>query len=232
MSIIFITGTNTDVGKTIATAALASQLRDAGKKVTVLKPLQTGEPDGAGDKFTVERLTGVPGCEFVRYPEPLAPNLSARRAGIPQAELADIAGRIARLHAELEAADGAEAVLLVEGAGGLLVRLADDWTLADLAKELGAPLVVVTSMGLGSLNAAELTVEAAARRGIEVLGLVGGSLDADPDLATSLNVEEMPVVTGVPLLGCVPAGSGALGKDEFCTTVRGTLDLRPILDRC
>ena len=101
-------------------------------------------------------------------------------------------------------------VVLVEGASGLLVRLADDLTLADIASDLGAPIVIVTSMGLGSLNAAELTVEAAHNRGLKVLGLIGGSLPTEPDLATRLNVEEMPQVTGVPLLICLPAGVGQL----------------------
>ena len=96
-----------------------------------------------------------------------------------------------------------------------LVRLADDLTLADIGSDLGAPLIIVTRMGLGSLNAAELTAEAARHRGLHVLGLIGGSLPAQPDLATRLNVEEMPQVTGVPLLGCLPAGVGQLSREEF-----------------
>ena len=96
-----------------------------------------------------------------------------------------------------------------------MVRLADDLTLADIGSDLGAPLIIVTRMGLGSLNAAELTAEAARHRGLHVLGLIGGSLPAQPDLATRLNVEEMPQVTGVPLLGCLPAGVGQLSREEF-----------------
>lgn len=206
--ILVVTGTNTDVGKTISTAALAFQLQDAGWEVIPVKPLQTGEPAGSGDAVTVEKLSGIKGTEFLRYPEPLAPNLAARRAGMEQARLDDIAKRVREL-------DGDGRMVLVEGAGGLLVRLADDWTIADLAVELNAPLVVVTSMGLGSLNSAELTVEAARRRGIEVLGLIGGSIAAEPDLATQLNVAEMEVVTSVPLWGCLPAGAGALDTELF-----------------
>ena len=69
---------------------------------------------------------------------------------------------------------------------------------------------------LGSLNAAELTVEAARARGIHVKGLVGGMLPQEPDLATRLNITELPKVTGVPLLGCIPTGAGSLSKEEFC----------------
>lgn len=202
--VMFITGTNTDVGKTYAVAALAQGLIQAGERVAIIKPLQTGEPSGAGDVYTVEKLLGkpVPHFEFARYPEPLAPNLSARRAGMKQADLGEVAAWINKI-----VTSGEYTYVLVEGAGGLLVRLADQWTLADLAVELKAPLVVVTSVGLGSLNLAELTVEAATRRGIEVAGVIGGSMPADPDLATRLNIEEFPVVTGVPYLGSIPEGA-------------------------
>ncbi|MEJ5927342.1 dethiobiotin synthase [Corynebacterium sp. H128] len=197
--ILCITGTNTDVGKTIATAALGLRLQQEGWEVVALKPLQTGEPAGQGDANTVHTLTGLATFEFARYPEPLAPNLSARRAGMKQALLPEVA-------AWIRSFDGPNRVLLVEGAGGLLVRLADDWTLADLAQELDAPLIVVTSTQLGSLNSAELTVEAAQRRGLEVLGLIGGRVPIDPDLATQLNLDELGVVTQVPYLGSLPEG--------------------------
>lgn len=82
--IIYVTGTNTDVGKTVATAALASAFKQRGREVVYAKPLQTGEPEGKGDAATVGKLAGVEIAEMVRFPEPLAPNLSARRAGMGQ----------------------------------------------------------------------------------------------------------------------------------------------------
>lgn len=213
MAIVVITGTNTDVGKTFATTQLTRQLLGEGKSVAVVKPAQTGEPVGKGDLATVrEVLANDPALaqalaqqqveffEYARYPEPLAPNLAARRAGMEQLDLAATADKLRALDTEYD-------IVLVEGAGGLLVRIADNWTIADLARDLGAPMLIVTSTGLGSLNLAELTVEAAQRRGITVLGLLGGSVPADPDLATSLNLEEFPVVAGVPLLGCYPQGA-------------------------
>lgn len=234
--IIFVTGTNTDVGKTIATAALALNLADAEFTVAVLKPLQTGEPEGSGDATTVEKLTGIPTAELVRYPEPLAPNLAARRAEMRQLSLQECVAAIVDAHAKLEKESGGDSgsILLVEGAGGLLVRLADDWTLANVAVEVAkqrrnAGMIVVTSLGLGSLNSAELTVEAARNRGINVLGLIGGSLAATPDLATTLNLEELPVVTGVPLLGCVPAGCGSSTQETFRQTVAGIFELSAIV---
>lgn len=219
--IVVITGTNTDVGKTIATASLASAWQAGGASVRVAKPLQTGEPDGAGDANTVDRLTGVSTHEYIRFPEPLAPNLSARRAGMQVPSLTEVCDWIRALDAENGGEDNTGSVTLVEGAGGLLVRLADDYTIADIAAELDAPIVVVTSLGLGSLNAAELTVREAQRRGVRVAGLIGGMLPADPDLATRLNLEELPVVTGVDLWASIPAGSGALEKDAFAEMACG-----------
>lgn len=216
MSIIFVTGTGTDVGKTIATAALAVRIAADGHRVIPVKPVQTGIGDAAdrGDIGVVEKLTGLSGEEFHRYPEPLAPNLAARRAHLPAPDLDAIAARIRDL-------DAPGTVVLVEGAGGLLVQLNDDQTCADLAQRLGADVVVVTTLGLGSLNAAALTVEAAQARGINVIGLIGGSLPAQPDLATELNLAELPVVTGTPLWGTLPAGLGQ--ATDFAETARRSL---------
>lgn len=212
MSIICISGTNTDVGKTIATAALARYLHDEGVRVIPVKPVQTGEPEGYGDARTVFGLTGIQGHTFACYPEPLAPNLSARRAGMKAATVAELAQQI-------QALDAPDTVVLVEGAGGLLVRLNEEESFADLVQALSSPLVVVTSMGLGSLNMAELTVEACRRRGIEVLGLIGGSISDHPDLATRLNVEEMPKLCGCPLWAVLPEGAGELDREQFAQMV-------------
>ena len=206
--IIAITGTNTDVGKTVATAAIAAVLKRRGIEVVAAKPIQTGEAPGQGDAAAVEKLAGIETFERWRYPEPLAPNLAARRAGIQTPTLGEVAEWIRSL-------DAPGRVVLVEGAGGLLVRLADDYTLADIAKATGAPLVVVTSLGLGSLNLAELTCVHARDMGLEVLGLIGGSMPDNPDLPTRLNVEELPEVTGADYWGHLLEGCGRLGTAEF-----------------
>lgn len=240
MTILCITGAGTDVGKTIATAAIAALLRSCGRTVVVVKPAQTGYPgtgDGVGlggDLDDVARLTGVADLHgFARYPEPMAPLAAARRAGLPTLSLDDAAGRIRAL-------DGPDRTVLVEGAGGLLVRLGagghGEWGLPELAAQLpGAKTVVVTSLGLGSLNTAELTVEVARGRGMDVIGLIGGSLPVgdglvrdgrgedwraeDPVVAT--NLEDLPHLTGADVLGCVPEGSGALGRQEFLAAAPG-----------
>ena len=200
MAIVVITGTNTDVGKTYTTASVARSAIEQGVRVTVCKPAQTGEPAGSGDLSTVQKLLGADVVhDYVEF--------AARRAGMAQLNLDETARKIRELDAPGE-------LVLVEGAGGLLVRIAEEWTIADLAAKLCAPILVVTSTGLGSLNCAELTVEAAQHRGITVLGLIGGIYPDDPDLATRLNVEEFEEVCGVPLLGLVPQGQAALADDS------------------
>lgn len=157
MSIVLVTGTGTDIGKTIGTAALAAALRGEGRQVHVVKPIQTGFPDpDGGDLDTVAELTGIDNLHgFERYPEPMAPVAAAQRAGMRLPNATEIAEKIKLI-------DGPNRVVLVEGAGGLLVRLGEDWALPELAALLpGSQMVVVTRLGLGCLNEAELTVEVA-----------------------------------------------------------------------
>ncbi|MDY6811493.1 MAG: AAA family ATPase, partial [Actinomycetota bacterium] len=106
-------------------------------------------------------------------------------------------------------------VTLVEGAGGVLVRLAPDLTLLDLCADVGAPVVVVVPPGLGALNHAELTVGAVRARGVRVAGLVIGSWPAEPDLAMRCNRDDLPRLTGTPVGGVIPAGAGSLSPAEF-----------------
>ena len=211
MSIVLVTGTGTDIGKTVGTAALAAALREEGKEVHVVKPIQTGFPGpNGGDLDTVAELTGIDNLHgFERYPEPMAPVAAAQRAGMRLPEATEIAEKIKLI-------DGPNRVVLVEGAGGLLVRLGEDWALPELAGLLpGSQMVVVTRLDLGCLNEAELTVEVARGRGVNVTALVGGSLPADVDPIIETNLEELPRITGVPLLGAVQAGAGALDRQEF-----------------
>lgn len=216
MSVLVVTGTSTDVGKTIVTAALAVAFTAAGREPAVLKPAQTGVgPGEEGDLRTVERLAGVRGAEIRRFPEPLAPDVAARRSGIPGLRRVEILDAVRRL-----SVGGRD--VLVEGAGGVLVRLGEEGvTIRDVAADLDAPVLVVTGAGLGSLNHAELTVEALRHSGVECAGLVIGSLPSHPDLATRCNLEDLPRVTGVPLLGRIPEGAGAFAPSRFVAEAPG-----------
>ncbi|MGW2085183.1 dethiobiotin synthase [Streptomyces sp. NPDC001880] len=218
MTVLVVTGTGTEIGKTVVTAAVAAACPD--RRVAVLKPAQTGlAPGEPGDAAEAARLAGghVTAVELARFPDPLAPATAARRAGLPPVrpyEIADAAQKLATEHD----------LVLVEGAGGLLVRFDDEGsTLADAARLLAAPVLVVTPAGLGTLNTTALTSEALRNRGLECLGVVVGSMPAEPDLAARCNLADLPVVAGAPLLGAVPAGAGALEPADFRARSRSWL---------
>jgi len=199
------------VGKTVVTAAVAALASGRGEKVAVVKPAQTGvaaaEP---GDLAEVERLAGVRDThELARYPGPLSPEAAARISGLPPLDLAQAAGEVRALAASRDR-------VLVEGAGGLLVRYRPDGaTLADLACLLAAPVLVVTTAGLGTLNHTALTLEALASRGLPLAGLVIGSWPDRPALADRSNVGDLESLAGGPLSGVLPAGLGHLGPAGF-----------------
>ncbi|MGW4356873.1 dethiobiotin synthase [Nocardia sp. NPDC004582] len=216
-TLLFITGTSTDVGKTVATAALAATARAAGTEVAVIKPAQTGmAPGEPGDLADITRLSGVTRTlEFARYPDPLAPDTAARRSGQPLLTLAEtIAGIESCADADL---------ILVEGAGGLLVRMGE-FTLLDLAQKMSAPVLLVAAAGLGTLNHSELTTRALAAAGVDCAGLVIGSWPAAPDLAAECNRTDLPAVTGVDLVGALPAGAGAWSRPDFTAAAPGWFD--------
>ncbi|MFF9815706.1 dethiobiotin synthase [Streptomyces sp. NPDC014006] len=219
MPVLMITGTNTDVGKTVATAAVATAALAAGRSVAVLKAAQTGVgPDERGDADEVAHLAGaVTVAEVARYPEPLAPATAARRAGrapVHPQEIAEVAAKLATEHD----------LVLVEGAGGLLVRFdAAGGTLADAAALLRAPVLLVASPALGTLNITELSARELRRRDVELLGVVIGSWPRTPDLAMRCNLEDLPVVAGAPLLGALPERAGTLPPADFRTAAPGWL---------
>ena len=225
-AVVLVTGTGTEVGKTVTTAALVCALRGRGLRVFVVKVAQTGLGTGEpGDVEEVCRLAGeVPHAEFVRLPDPLAPDTAARRAGVSLPPIAVHAKRIRELAGEYD-------VVLVEGSGGLLVRLdAAGRTLADLGVALrylgtSCGAVVVAGAGLGTLNASALTAEALAARGLPLLGVVIGDWPAAPGLAEECNVEDLPAVTGGRLLGRIPWGAGRMSPAEFVVAAPGWLDL-------
>ncbi|MBG7704178.1 ATP-dependent dethiobiotin synthetase BioD [Streptomyces sp. MC1] len=222
MPVLVITGTGTEIGKTVTTAAVAAAALAAGRSVAVLKAAQTGVgPDERGDADEVARLAGpVTTAELARFPEPLAPGTAARRAGMTPVHPHEVAERAAKLATEHD-------LVLVEGAGGLLVRFdAAGGTLADAAKLLGAPVLVVAQAGLGTLNVTELTMRELRRRGLEPAGVVIGSWPTTPDLATRCNVADLPEVAAAPLLGALPAGAGALPPAEFRTAAPAWLSPR------
>lgn len=223
MTVLLISGTSTDVGKTVATAALAAAAQATGRSVAVCKPAQTGiAPGEPGDLAEVTRLTGITRTlELARYPDPLAPDTAARRAAMPLLTLSDTV-------AAVESLSDADLVL-VEGAGGLLVRMGD-FTLLDLAQKIGAPVLVVAAAGLGTLNHSELTTRTLAAHGVPCAGLVIGSWPADPDLAARCNRDDLPRVTETPVVGVIPAGAGQWERARFTAAAPSWLDTGRMLE--
>jgi dethiobiotin synthetase len=219
-----VTGTGTGVGKTVVTAAIAALALARGERVAVVKPAQTGVggPDGdVPDAETVRRLSGVTDThELARYPDPLSPEAAARTAGLPPLDMHAAAEYVGELAATRD-------LVLVEGAGGLLVRYdAAGSTIADLAAALDAPAVVVAAAGLGTLNHTALTREALAARKVASAGVVVGSWPRRPGLAELTNLADLEVIAGEPLTGVLPEGAGALDQPAFLAVARAGLSPR------
>ncbi|QDU86932.1 ATP-dependent dethiobiotin synthetase BioD 1 [Pirellulimonas nuda] len=204
----FITGTDTDVGKTYVAAQLAAYFLSLGKRVGVYKPVASGcVHDGVGlvsdDAQALWAAAGAPlSLEAVcpqRFEAPLAPYLAAREQG----KSVDAA----LLRSGLDAWRAASDVLIVEGAGGLLSPLSDQDLNADLARDLGLPLIVVAANRLGVINHTLLTLLAARAYGLEVKGVVLCDVNASGDLSAASNPRELENICDAPLLAHVRHGA-------------------------
>jgi dethiobiotin synthetase len=201
----FITGTDTGIGKTTVTCALAAALAERGVRVGVMKPVETGcEIDSAGNRVAADavRLKYFSGCAEpldrvcpVRLRDPLAPSVAARREGT-QVDLDVLRAQFASLSESYD-------VTLVEGAGGLLVPIGDGVTFADLARDWEIPVVVVVGNRLGALNHAQLTMRCAQQEGLSVFGYAVNSLTEQLDVAAQTNIDCLTELLG-PSLGVFP----------------------------
>ena len=200
----FITGTDTGVGKTIVTAALALALKRRNGPVGVMKPVETGcdQSDGQADSQRLRQAAGLSEpLELIapyRFAAPLAP-LAAAQEAHRTIDLAHICLAFKRLSARYRH-------VLVEGLGGVRVPLTDELDLGDLMQRLELRVVVVGRAALGGVNHAMLTLEALQRRGLTVLALMlNASAPAAEDLSqvvsTTLLLQQR---AGVPVLGPLP----------------------------
>jgi dethiobiotin synthetase len=198
---VFVTGTGTEVGKTVVAAALARTLHADGRSVAIFKPCVTGlEEDGESDHQLLRRAAGSSqGDEEIapyRYDPPASPHLAAALAG----EEIDPE----RLRTAAAAAAAAAEAIVCEGVGGLLVPLAPGYLVRDLAVELGYPLVVVSAPGLGTINHTLLTLEAARTAGLEVAAVVLTPWPERPSTIERSNHETIEALTTVPVLTLPP----------------------------
>lgn len=215
---LFITATDTGVGKTVAACGIAHALRVRGVCVGVCKPFASGcdkGPDGGLISQDAVALRAASGCGSplevinpIRYAAPLAPAVAAQLCGRPP-DWRILAGAIGQI-------EGCSDVVVMEGIGGLLVPLDDEHTVLDLIRGVGYPVVVVTRAGLGTLNHTAMTVRLLRAAGCRVAGLVinpgpteGRSLRADlQDLSIQSNPAWLERMNGVPVLAALPALAG------------------------
>ncbi|MDW8345033.1 MAG: dethiobiotin synthase [Verrucomicrobiae bacterium] len=214
---LFVTGTDTGVGKTYVTALLLAELRRCGLPAAAMKPIACGA-DGRRDAQTYRRLMGGREDLDVLNPvylrAPLAPWVAAR--------LERRRFSIARIRSCYEQLAGRYRPVLVEGAGGLLVPVTARTTVADLARELRLPLLIVARLGLGTLNHTLLTVEAAQRRGLTVRGIILNDLTGRRGLAERTNPAALAALCSAPVLGVVPYRATQLPPsicDQLCDEI-------------
>jgi dethiobiotin synthetase len=194
---LFITGTDTAVGKTHVTAALLTELRRRGVRAAAFKPIACGK----GGRHDAEIYASIMNHEqpldvinpiYLRHP--LAPSVAAKL----ERKSVDLR-KILRTYQQL--AKSYE-VVLVEGAGGLLVPIRDNYFVADLAKALNLPLVIVARLGLGTINHTLLTVRQANAHGLKIAGLIlNDTVGGRHGLAEKTNIRVLPALCKVPLLG-------------------------------
>ena len=220
MNGLFVTGTDTGVGKTVVTAGIVCALRARGHSVGVAKPIQSGALtlDPEGDAMLLKRWTRVresPGeITPFAFAAPLAPSIAAELENrtIDRDEvLSDVRVLASRYES-----------VVVEGAGGLLVPLGEDWTIADLARDLALPLLVVARAGLGTVNHSALTVRVARELGLEAAGVV---LNGPADESTRENARMIERLAGVPVLGHTPHLDGELTGERLARLVEDTIDV-------
>ncbi len=223
---VFVTGTDTGVGKTWIAAGVTAVLRQWGLKAVYFKPVQSGCPEENGrliptDARLAQELAGLKEPLEVLTPIalrlPLAPGVAAPREGT-QVDLEKVAAAIRELMGRYE-------FLVVEGAGGLYVPLIGTrFLVLDLVSWLRLPLLVVARPGLGTINHTALTVMTARQNGLPVAGVILNRYPDKPSLAEETNPEVIEAITEVPVLGKVPEVAdlnSPAGKQTFLTAMDG-----------
>lgn len=212
---IFITGTDTDVGKTVVAAGLALVLKDRGLKVGVMKPVATGcfGVDGRLVSHDAAFLMEAAQNEYPslsspsRFRNPLSPNVAAM---LEKKEVN--VENILRSYRKLQ---DLYDFIIVEGVGGLMVPIKQDYYVANLIRDMKLPVVVVSYPGLGAINHTLLTVDAATIRGLELRGIIFNRVSVtNYSLAELTNPKVIHDLSGVPILGSLPEVEG-LNVDSF-----------------
>ena len=222
---IVVIGTDTGVGKTVIAAGLVGALRARGRDVGVVKPIQSGAyaADPEGDAMLLRRWTGVD-----QTPEEIAPYcFAAPLAPLVAAELEGRSVDLEAVVAHVRAVASSHDEVVVEGAGGLLVPVGADWTIADLVTSLGLPVLVVARAGLGTVNHTALTVLALRGLGLEPLGVV---LNGAGDESSTTNARLIEQFVQITVLGRTPRLEGELSGERLRTLVEDHVNVSAIVE--
>ncbi|MDQ0285801.1 dethiobiotin synthetase [Desulfofundulus luciae] len=233
-----VTGTDTGVGKTVITAALVGVWRRRGIDAVAIKPVQSGAIEANGqlvpeDVVFYRHVASLPQSidelNLYRFTPAVSPHLAAKLSGerVEPSRVVDFCRKVLQRHE----------LVLIEGAGGLCVPLSGpDFTVADLARELSLPLLVVARPGLGSINHTVLTVAYAQNRGLPVAGIIINGLKAEEaGPAEKDNPGIIAAMTGVSVLGMVPYLPGVSvekgSADGLVETVENTVVWEDLVSR-
>lgn len=230
MTGIFITGTDTDVGKTTVAAGLAGALKNMGYSVGVMKPVQSGAGMKNGRLYSqdAEMMTRAVDSKDeenlvcpVLLREPLAPGVAAGIEG----KTVDIE-LIKNAYAELERRHD---LVIVEGAGGIAVPLKDKFLVSDLIAYLGLPAIIVARAGLGTINHTFLTIEHARKCGIAIIGVIINNYRGG--MAEETNPKVISELTGIPVIGVIPYDERISGGDigSIVSLVEKNVDVEAIM---
>lgn len=218
---VFITGTDTGVGKTYITAGIAATLAKQGAKVGVYKPAQTGAKTPEDMDF-VKKIapTVITKCSYV-LDTPAAPTVAA--------DIQDIEITKDTIKKDFKELDNKTDVTIVEGAGGLLVPCGKDFTIADVAKMLNLPTIIVARPDLGTINHTLLTVEMARKKGLKVQGII---INNYPSETTDIAIKTAPMIIQkfgqVDILGIVPRNPNPF-KDGILELVSENVNITGIM---
>ena len=210
----FVTGTDTEVGKTLVSGALILKLRELGRSAIGFKPVVAGTYQGQNGEYinedieTLQVASNLPQtqsiCPFV-LDTPAAPHIVAKAHGI---EL-----NVNKLLESFTSIQNENDFVVVEGAGGLIVPLNDHESLADFAQKIDLPIIVVVGMKLGCLNHALLTIEAIKTRKMKIAGWVANALTQEMSLLNE-NIQSLQDRIDAPFLGMIPTLPLALQKQS------------------
>ena len=195
---IFITGTGTEIGKTVIAGGLAAALKQVGTDVGVMKPISTGDTaDAAFLKHAAQVEDALSLINPIHLRQPLAPSVAARIEG-REIDLPSVEAAFAELQQRYD-------FVIVEGVGGIAVPIRDDFLVAQLIQRLALPILIVATTGLGTLNHTLLTVTFAQQFNIQIAGIVLNGLRPEcAGLAEATNPVEIEKLTGIPVVGVVP----------------------------